>query len=111
MGLNDRQVDKLLDLLNISSVSSLNSYYNEDDKLELLDLIASDSKRNYKEYVQDELRDDIQVEILLNKSVYDMSYKDIANELNMPLKEVIHLYDDGVRKLKNSDIAEAVRSS
>ena len=111
MGLNDRQIDKLLDLLNISSVSSLNSYYNEDDKLELLDLIASDSKRNYKEYVQDELRDDIQIEILLNKSVYDMSYKDIANELNMSLKEVKHLYDDGVRMLKNSDIAEAVRSS
>lgn len=111
MHLTNKQIDKLIDLLNISSVASLNSYYDEDNELELIDIIAADSTSNVAEFAKAELQNDVQYNILLNKAVYDMTYKDIAAEYNLSLKEVKSLYDDGIRKLKNSDIAEAVRSS
>ena len=107
MNLSNKQCEKLIDLLNISTISSLNSYYSDDEKIEYIDTIPSfDSSSNYYDSISKELNNDLQRDILFDKVLYGMTFTNISQEYNISVYDAKKLYSDAIDKLKNSNLKE-----
>lgn len=110
MDLSKDKCDKIIDLLNLSTISSLNSYYSNDEKIEFIDIIPSfDSQSNYYEVITNELNNNLQRDILFDRVLSEMSFAKISETYNLNIRNVKKLYNDAIYKLRNSNINYALQ--